>query len=217
MRFFFLAILLLFSSRAANSGPVNFGHDSTLSEPDDFSLVDDGNTVDNGKVMELAALDSSQSFQFDAFSNQEANIILPDLQIIPGIANANDASPTNLLADLPAAACSDSDSRVKGSAQNNNGNLCPAKLETPPSRPRQSTEEDRQQKKDAGINSNPDEKKEDGPIMNPTPPDDICTPPKKLFCCFGREIENWNSREGCEECMLPFLHFIQDRQPAHEI
>lgn len=213
MRFFFLAILLLFSSRAANSGPVDFGDDSTLSEPGDFSLVDNGNTVDNGKVMELAALGSSQPFQLDAFSNQEANIILPDPQTIPGIANANDASPTNLLADLPAAACSDSDSRVKGSAQNNNGNLCPAKLETRPSRPRQSTEEDRQQQKAPGINPNPDEKKEDGPIMNPTPSDDICTSPKRLFCCFGREIENWNSRQGCVECRFPFPHFIQ-RPPA---
>lgn len=203
MRFFFLVILLL-SSRAANSGPLNLG-DSTLSEPDDFSLVDGGgNTVDNGKVMELA-LDSSPSFQLDAFSNQEEANILPDPQIIPGI--ANDDAP-NLLADL-SAACSDSDRRVKGSAQNN-GNLCPPNLETRPTR--QSTEEDRQQK-DPGINPNSGEKKEDGPFMNPIPPDDICAPRKKLYCCFGREIDNWNSREGCEECMLPFYIFTQDRQP----
>lgn len=201
MRFFFLAILLL-SSRAANSGPLNFG-DSTLSEPDDFSLVDDGKTVDGGKVIEHP-LDSSQSKQFDAFSNQEANI-LPDPQI-PGI--ANDASP-NFLADLPATACSDSDSRVKGSAQKNE-NLCPVNLETPPSRP--STEEDRQQQ-DSGSNPNPDEKKDDGPVMNAIPPDDICTPPKKLFCCFGREIENWNSREYCEDCMLPFYISFKTATP----
>lgn len=202
MRFFFLAILLL-SSRAANSGPLNFG-DSTLSEPDDFSLVGDGKTVDSGKVMQLP-LDSSQPNQFDEFSNnQEANI-LPDPQI-PG--SANDASP-NLLADLPAAVCSDSDSRVKGSAQKNE-NLCPVNLETPPSR--QSTEQNRQQQ-DSGINSNPDEKKDDGPVTNPIPPDDICTPPKRLFCCFGREIKNWNSREGCEDCMLPFYISFKTTSP----
>lgn len=200
MRFFFLAIVLL-SSRAANSGPLNFG-DSTLSEPDDFSLIDEGKAVDNGKVMELP-LDLSQSNQFDAFSNQEANI-LPDHQI-PG--SANDASP-NLLADLPAAACSHGDSQVKGSAQKNE-DLCPANLETPPSR--QSTEGDREQQ-DSGINPNPDEKKDDGPVTDPIPPDDICTP-KKLFCCFGREIENWNSREGCESCMLPFYISFKTASP----
>lgn len=201
MPFFFLAILLI-SSRVANSGPLSFG-DSTFSVPDDFPLVNDGKTIDNGKVMELP-LDLSQSNQFDAFSNQEANG-LPDPQI-PG--SANDASP-NLLVDLPTAACSDSDSRVKGSAQKNE-NLCPANLATPPSR--QSTQEDRQQQ-DSGTNSNPEEQKEDGSVVNPIPPDNICPPPKKLFCCFGREIPNWNSREGCEQCMLPFYISFKPAKP----
>lgn len=216
MRFFFLAFILLLSSRVAHSGPLNFG-DSTLSEPDEFSLVDDdGNTgVDNdGNVMELRS-DLSQSNQFDAFSTQEANI-LPDPQIIPGIANDGSA---NLLAALPAAAqaCSDSDSRGKSSGQTNDGNLCPTKLETPPSG--QSPEEDRPQQDRPGSNAKPNEKKEDGPISNPTTPDDICAPRKKLYCCFGREIENWNSRENCEECMLPpflFFTFHSKRPPAHE-
>lgn len=197
MQFFFLAILLL-SSRVANSGPLNFG-DSTFSVPDDFSLVDDGKTIDNAKVIELPLDSSQQSNQFDAFSNQEENG-LPDPQI-PG--SANDASSPNLLVDLPAAACSDSDNQVKGSALKN-GNVCPvpANLVTPPSR--QSTGEEERQQQDSGINPNPEEKKEDGSLLDPIPPDDICPPPKKLFCCFGREIENWNSREGCEQCTLPF-------------
>lgn len=195
MPFFFLAILLL-SSRVANCGPLNFGV-STFSVPDDFSLVDDGKTIDNGKVTELP-LDLSQSNQFAAFSNQEANG-LPDPQI-PG--SANDASP-NLLVDLPTAVCSDSEIQVKGSAQKIE-NVCPApaSLVTPPSR--QSTEQEERQQQDSGINPNPEEKKKDGSLMDPIPPDDICPPPKKLFCCFGREIENWNSREACEQCMLPF-------------
>lgn len=193
MRFFFLVILLL-SSRAANSGPLNFG-ESTLSEPDDFSLLDGGKTAGAGKVLELP-LDSSQSNQLDAFSNQEADV-LPDPRI-PG--STNDASP-NILADLPVAACSDSDGRVKGSAQKNE-NLCPANLETPP--PKQSTEEGRHQQQNSGNKPEPDGKKDDQNVMNPIPSDNICTPPKKLFCCFGREIENWNSRKGCEACMPPF-------------
>lgn len=191
MLFFFLVILL--SSRAANSGPLNFG-DSTLSEPDDFSLLDGGKTAAAGKVLELP-LDSSQSNQLDAFSNQEADILLDPR--IPG--STNDASP-NILADLPVAACSDSDGRVKGSAQKNE-NLCPANLETPPSR--QSTEDGRQQQQEPGSNPEPDGKKDQN-VMNPIPSDNICPPPKKLFCCFGREIENWNSRKGCEACMPPF-------------
>lgn len=200
MPFFFLAILL--SSRAVNSGPLNFG-DSTFSEPDEFSILNGGQTADTGKVMEFSLV-SSQSNQFDAFPNKKANI-LPGSQI-PGI--TNDASP-NLLADLPVAACSAGDSRVKSSAQKNE-DLCPAYLETSPAR--QSTEEDRQQQ-DSRNNFNPDEKKDDQPVMSPKPPDDICTPPKKLFCCFGREVENWNSREGCEVCMLPFYISFKTASP----
>lgn len=201
MPFFVLAILLL-SWRVANSGPLSFG-DSTFSVPDDLFFVDDGKTIDNGKVMELP-LDLSQSNQLDELSNLEANG-LPDPQI-PG--SANDASP-NLLVDLPSAPCSDSDSRVKGSARANE-NFCPANLAIPPSR--QSTQEDRKQQ-DSGINSNPEEQKEDGPVTNPIPPDNICPPPKKLFCCFGREIPNWNSREGCEQCMLSFYTSFKPAKP----
>lgn len=200
MPFFFLAILL--SSRTVNSGPLNFG-DSTFSEPDELSILDGRQTANTGKVIEFSLL-SSQSNQFDAFSNKKANI-LPGSQI----PSSNNDVSLRFFADLLVAVCFDSDSRVKSSAQKNE-DLCPPYLETSPAR--QSTEEDRRQQ-DSRNNFNPDEKKDHQPVMSPEPPDDICTPPKKLFCCFGPELENWNSREGCEYCMLPFYISFKTASP----
>lgn len=190
MRLYLLAIFL--SSGAVNSGPLNFG-ESTLSEPDSFSIAYGGNTADTGQVMELP-LESSQWNHVDVFPNNQANG-LRDYQIIDSTKNG---SP-NLLADLPVAACPDGKSQVKGSATKNE-NSCPAPLDTSPSG--QSTEDGRQQQQDSGNKPNPDEKKDDQPVVNTNPFDNICTPPKRLFCCFGRLVPNWNSRQGCEECML---------------
>lgn len=200
MRLYFLAILL--SSRVVNSGPLNFD-DSTLSELDDFSALDGGNAADTGQVMELP-LESSQPIQVDSFSNNRANS-LPDYQIPH---STNDASP-NLLASLPVAGCLGGDSQAKGSATKN-GDSCPALLNTSPSG--QPTEEGRQQQQEQQQQDS-GEKKDDQPIVNTKPPDNICTPPKRLFCCFGREVKDWNSREGCEECMPPFYILLSIVSP----
>lgn len=191
MRLFFLAILI--SSRAGNSGPLNFG-DSTFSEPVDSPILDGGNTADTGQVRELP-LQPTQSNQVGAFSNSKANI-LSDYQILD---STNDASP-NLLADLSVAQCLDGDSQGKGSAKKN-AVICPARSGTSPSE--QSTEEGRDEH-DSVNKPNPNQKQDDQPILNINSLDNICEPPKKLFCCFGREVVNWNSRQSCEECMLPF-------------
>lgn len=209
MRLYYLLAILL-SSAAVNSGPLNFG-DSTISVPDDFLMIPDGgNAADTGQGgMEFSLASSTQSIQVDPFSNNNRGAnILPDHQIFDTI--SNDASPNNLLANnMPVAAgCLDGDSQVKGSATKN-GASCPAIFNTSPSG--QQTEEGRQQQQqqDTGNTPNPNEKKNDRPIVNPNPPDNICTPPKKLFCCFGREVPDWNSRENCEECMVPvFCIFI---------
>lgn len=201
MRLYLLAIFL--SSRAVKSGPLIFG-DSTLSEPDGLSTVDGGNPADTGQVMELP-LESSQWNHVDVLPNNRAND-LTDYQIPD---STNNGSP-NLLADLPVAACLDGKSQVKGSATKNE-NSCPAPLDTSPSG--QSTDDSTQQQQDSGNKPNPDEKKDDQPVVDTNPFDNICEPPKRLFCCFGPLVPNWNSRQGCEECMLSFYIFFSTVSP----
>lgn len=201
MRLYLLAIFL--SSRAVNSGPLIFD-DSTLSEPGGLSTVDGGNTADTGQVMQLP-LESSLWNQVDVLPNNQAND-LTDYQIPDSTSNGT----PNLLADLPVAACLDGKTQVKGSATKKE-NSCPAPLDTSPSG--QSTEDGRQQQEESGNKPKPDEKKDDQPVVNTNPFDNICPPPKRIFCCLGRVVPNWNSRQGCEECMLPFYILFNTLNP----